>query len=421
MAIPTLPPHPNRVNDAPAVFDAKAETFDAALDPWGVAVDAVGVQVSADAASASADAASTAADVILTSADAVSTAADVVLTGADAAKAQQWANEPEDSPVEPGLYSAFHWSEKAADSVATLPPGTINDSITSSATAWSSSKIASELSGLSLADSDISAATNGSLPAGTVRSQMAEIDTAKAPLNSPALTGVPTVPTASPGVSTTQVASTAFVDAALSVGGGFKNMQVFTSSGTFSEPAGRYYIEGCGAGGGVPALSTSPFAYRYGLPGGGGGGGFRGFVDTAGSVSVVIGAGSFAGAGGDTEFGLLATGNGGAAASATSPGAGGSATIAGGQAITGQSGGEANGQVSDDGVRGGAGGNSPFVSGGARGRSASINAGAIPLPTSGAGIGGITNTGGGAGGGARTLNTFINGAAGGSGYVIVMW
>ena len=42
----------------------------------------------------------------------------------------------------------------------------------------------------------------------------------KAPLASPALTGTPTVPTASPGTNTTQLASTAFVTAAVAAGGG---------------------------------------------------------------------------------------------------------------------------------------------------------------------------------------------------------
>lgn len=41
-----------------------------------------------------------------------------------------------------------------------------------------------------------------------------------APLNSPHFTGVPTVPTASPGTNTTQAASTAFVKAAVDAGGG---------------------------------------------------------------------------------------------------------------------------------------------------------------------------------------------------------
>lgn len=39
-------------------------------------------------------------------------------------------------------------------------------------------------------------------------------DTSRAPLNSPALTGTPTAPTATPGTNTTQIATTAFVDAA---------------------------------------------------------------------------------------------------------------------------------------------------------------------------------------------------------------
>lgn len=39
---------------------------------------------------------------------------------------------------------------------------------------------------------------------------------AKAPLNSPALTGTPTAPTATGGTNTTQIATTAFVQAALS-------------------------------------------------------------------------------------------------------------------------------------------------------------------------------------------------------------
>ncbi len=43
---------------------------------------------------------------------------------------------------------------------------------------------------------------------------------AKAPLASPALTGTPTAPTAAPGTNTTQVATTAFVEAAVAAGGG---------------------------------------------------------------------------------------------------------------------------------------------------------------------------------------------------------
>lgn len=41
-------------------------------------------------------------------------------------------------------------------------------------------------------------------------------DTSKAPINSPALTGIPTAPTATAGTNTTQIATTAFIQAALS-------------------------------------------------------------------------------------------------------------------------------------------------------------------------------------------------------------
>jgi len=58
-----------------------------------------------------------------------------------------------------------------------------------------------------------------------------------APLNSPALTGTPTAPTAASGTNTTQVATTAFVAAAMAAGGGF--------SGTY---AGEYISTGTVAG-----------------------------------------------------------------------------------------------------------------------------------------------------------------------------
>jgi hypothetical protein len=51
-----------------------------------------------------------------------------------------------------------------------------------------------------------------------LKEQVEALDAAKAPLASPALTGVPTAPTAADGTSTTQLATTAFVASAL-VGG----------------------------------------------------------------------------------------------------------------------------------------------------------------------------------------------------------
>lgn len=65
---------------------------------------------------------------------------------------------------------------------------------------------------------------------GTVTSVQSELNN-KAPLASPGLTGVPTAPTASAGTNTTQIATTAFVQEALSgIGGG--GTTVFVQSGT---------------------------------------------------------------------------------------------------------------------------------------------------------------------------------------------
>ena len=56
--------------------------------------------------------------------------------------------------------------------------------------------------------------------------------------NSPTLTGTPAAPTASPGTNTTQLATTAFVQAATGggSGGGLKSFQIFTSLSV------RYFI-----------------------------------------------------------------------------------------------------------------------------------------------------------------------------------
>jgi hypothetical protein len=51
----------------------------------------------------------------------------------------------------------------------------------------------------------------GDISATTISGAIEELDTEKAPLASPAFTGVPTAPTASAGTNTTQVATTAFV------------------------------------------------------------------------------------------------------------------------------------------------------------------------------------------------------------------
>lgn len=84
-----------------------------------------------------------------------------------------------------------------------------------------------------------------------------------APLDSPALTGTPTVPTASPGTSTTQAASTAFVTNAITAATGrLINIQLFTSGGFYTPSPGMKFflahmIGGGGASGGTPATSST--------------------------------------------------------------------------------------------------------------------------------------------------------------------
>jgi hypothetical protein len=58
---------------------------------------------------------------------------------------------------------------------------------------------------------DIGVTPAGTIAATDVQAALVELDTEKAPLASPALTGTPTAPTAAPGTNTTQLATTAFV------------------------------------------------------------------------------------------------------------------------------------------------------------------------------------------------------------------
>jgi hypothetical protein len=67
----------------------------------------------------------------------------------------------------------------------------------------------------SVVAADVGFTPAGGLAATNVQTALVELDTEKAPLASPALTGVPTAPTAALGTNTTQLASTAFVKAAL--------------------------------------------------------------------------------------------------------------------------------------------------------------------------------------------------------------
>jgi hypothetical protein len=67
-------------------------------------------------------------------------------------------------------------------------------------------------------ETDFAAALHGH-PQSDITSLVSDL-AAKAPLASPTLTGVPAAPTATPGTNTTQIATTAFVTAAVAAGGG---------------------------------------------------------------------------------------------------------------------------------------------------------------------------------------------------------
>ena len=178
--------------------------------------------------------------------------------------------------------------------------------------------------------------------------------TYKANLASPAFTGTPTAPTATSGTATTQIATTAFVSTAVStVLSGFSNMQVFTSSGTFTIPANvtkvKVTVVGGGGGGGGSDFYDGDI---YGQGGGGGGAAIEiisGLTPGA-TVAVTVGAAGTGGtnygvnpatagtAGGTSSFGAFcsATGGGGGIYGNSGGGAGTQGTSLGGIGSGGQ-------------------------------------------------------------------------------------
>lgn len=139
-----------------------------------------------------------------------------------------------------------------------------------------------------------------------------------APLASPALTGVPTVPTATAGTNTTQIASTAFVTSAITAATGrLLNVRVFTtanSGSTYTPTAGTtsVVVEAVGAGGGGGgAKATNSSQYSYGTGGDSGKYGKARFTSGFSGVTLTIGsggtgvAGNTGNSGGNTSFGSL--------------------------------------------------------------------------------------------------------------------
>jgi hypothetical protein len=208
----------------------------------------------------------------------------------------------------------------------------------------------------------------------------------------------------------------------------FNNLQVFTSSGTFTPAAGvdKVFVRVWGAGGGGGGVGS---ANTLGAGGGGAGGYSEGFVTVTPSVgvTVTIGAagaagtsgGGNGGGGGGSGFagGTTLTGNGGSGGTGTASfgasagGAGGTGT--GGTLNLSGGAGQGGGGASGVGIWGGGGG-MPAVPAGVPGKFR-------PTNTEGQGVGFDAVGYGAGGGGANSSGSSYAGGAGAAGLVLVYY
>ena len=194
------------------------EVEDVAVEPgkysalhWAAKADdsALAAALSNLGASAQADTATTQASVASGHAATATTQAGIAATQAftattKATLASKYATELEGVEVEPGEYSAFHWSKKAQAYALNAVESVSGTGVDNSDPKNPVITITTTTIGIpnvdntSDANKPISTATQSALDA-------------KAPLASPTFTGVPAAPTAAPGTNTTQLATTAFV------------------------------------------------------------------------------------------------------------------------------------------------------------------------------------------------------------------
>ncbi|WP_261532607.1 hypothetical protein [Burkholderia multivorans] len=270
--------------------------------------------------------------------------------------------------------------------------------------------------------------------------------------NGPALTGVPTAPTASAGTNTTQIATTAFVANSYAplasptftgtttvsnltatgtltgITGRLVGVQVFTTANcnpscTYTPTAGTGRVVAKvmgagGAGGGCPATTASTVA----IGGGGGAGAYAQGLVTSGysGVTVTVGqggtgvSGSTGNSGGNSSFGALITATGGSGGSASAAAA--APNQASGGNGNGSSGGQLNG-TAQPGALGLASSLGVFYSG--SGGSTAFGRGAPGTTGTGAGIAGGPYGGGGGGAGCGASAAAQTGGRGGDGFVEV--